>query len=122
MAHQAEEDPGFDERQALAAVDGDREILRLRAEVFLETCPAEMADIRQAAIRRDAKALHQAAHKFLAQVGAFSGTGQRLGRRLVEHARAGELEPAEQALAALTEYVDRLEEELRRWLAREEAP
>jgi PAS domain S-box-containing protein len=118
----AEEDAGFDERQALAAVGGERDSLRYRAEVFLETAPAEMAGIREAAARRDVERLRGAAHKFLPQVGAFSESGQRLARRVVEHARAGEVEAAVQALAALTAFVDRLQQSLRRWLTREEAP
>jgi len=121
-AGRGEDDAGFDERQALAAVGNDRDALRFRAELFLETSPAEMAELREAAACGDAEGLRQAAHKFVAQVGAFDEDGQRLARRLEEHARAGELEPAEQALVALAAFVDRLQGSLRRWLARKEAP
>jgi PAS domain S-box-containing protein len=115
----AEDDPGFDEKQALARLDDDREMLRDDIKRFLASSPGEMAQLREAVARHDAEGLAKAAHKFVAHVGKFSEDGKLLSRRLEEEARGGDLDRAGRWLVELTALVERLQAALRRWLAKE---
>ena len=52
----------FDHNAALDRVEGDSDLLREMAAVFLESCDAMLDDVRRAAATRDARALERAAH------------------------------------------------------------
>ena len=61
----------FDPQGALAAIDGDRDILAQMVQWFLEQSPKLMDEVRNAASQNDHQALAAAAHKLKAQVGSF---------------------------------------------------
>ena len=61
----------FDRAAALDRVDGDVELMKELAGLFLDECPQRMAEIREAIIRRDATKLQQAAHTLKGSVGNF---------------------------------------------------
>jgi two-component system, sensor histidine kinase and response regulator len=52
----------FDRNAALDRVEGDSDLLREMAAVFLENCDAMLDDVRRAAASRDARALERGAH------------------------------------------------------------
>ena len=56
---------------ALAVVDGDWELLRRMAQLFLNQCPKLLGEIHDSVVRGDAPALEHAAHKLKASVGSF---------------------------------------------------
>ena len=75
----------FDRAAALERVDGDVELLKELAGLFLDDCPARMAEIRQAIVQRDAAKLQRAAHTLKGSVGHFGAretfeAAQRLER------------------------------------------
>lgn len=63
--------PIFNLDEALARVDGDRQLLGELAALFLEECPLMLAEIRKALVRHDAKALLYSAHTLKGSVGNF---------------------------------------------------
>ncbi len=112
-------DSGFDEKEALARSGGDRGMLRFRIELFLGQCDSEFSALRQAIERRDARGLSEGAHKFQANVGAFSEAALQMTRRLQQRGKSGDLDGARTLFAELEEIVRRLQADLRGWLARE---
>jgi HPt (histidine-containing phosphotransfer) domain-containing protein len=111
------EHAGFDVAQALALAGGDRELLRLMIDLFLDSCPGDLAALGEAIRRGDPGALRSAAHKFLGQVGAFSASAQQATRQLHQMAQAGTLDEAEAVYAGLEGQVEGLQAALRCWLA-----
>jgi HPt (histidine-containing phosphotransfer) domain-containing protein len=61
----------FDLAAALERVDGDLELLKELAGLFLEDCGVRMAEIRQAMAQKDASRLQRAAHTLKGSVGNF---------------------------------------------------
>jgi HPt (histidine-containing phosphotransfer) domain-containing protein len=62
--------PGaFDMAAALERVDGDRELLKELAGLFLGECPQRMGEIRQAIYQKDGPRLQRAAHYLKGSVG-----------------------------------------------------
>jgi two-component system sensor histidine kinase/response regulator len=76
----------FDMAAALERVDGDLELMKELAGLFLDECPQRMEDIRRAIGERDGPGLQRAAHYFKGSVGNFGA------RRAFE--AAGRLEQA----------------------------
>jgi PAS domain S-box-containing protein len=101
---------GFDLATALGRVDGDLELLRELAGLFLGECPQRMAEIRRAIDERDGPGLQQAAHYLKGSVGNF-GARQAFeaAGRLVRDGRDRNWERAGQNRAALEEAIGRLE-------------
>ena len=61
----------FDMAAALERVDGDMELMKELAGLFLGECPRRMADIHRAIDRRDGPELQRAAHYLKGSVGNF---------------------------------------------------
>jgi HPt (histidine-containing phosphotransfer) domain-containing protein len=59
---------------ALNALEGDRELLRRIAQLFVVQSPQLLDEIRQALLRGDADALERAAHKLRGSVSNFFAT------------------------------------------------
>ena len=59
---------------ALNALEGDRELLRRIARLFVVQSPQLLADIREALLRGDPDALERAAHKLRGSVSNFFAT------------------------------------------------
>ncbi len=70
--------------EILALFDGDAELVRELAEIFLRECPRLLADIRAAIQDSDAQALQHSAHSLKGSVGNFSTS--------MAHASANQLE------------------------------
>jgi PAS domain S-box-containing protein len=95
---------------ALERVDGDLELLKELAGLFLGECPRRMAEIRQAISQRNVLKLQQEAHTLKGSVGtlgareAFEAAG-----RLETIGFAQDWGHAEEAWAALEQAIGRLE-------------
>jgi HPt (histidine-containing phosphotransfer) domain-containing protein len=59
---------------ALNALEGDRELLRRIAQLFVVQTPQLLVEIREALLRGDAEALERAAHKLRGSVCNFFAT------------------------------------------------
>jgi two-component system, sensor histidine kinase and response regulator len=66
---------GLEEAQILARFDGDLELARELAGMFIEECPKYLNDMREAVRAGDAHALERSAHSFKGSVGNFSTVG-----------------------------------------------
>ena len=100
----------FDMTAALERVDGDRELMKELAGLFLGECPQRMADIRRAIDARDGPALQRAAHYLKGSVGNFAaGRASAAAEQLERAGREREWGRAEQDWAALEEAIGELE-------------
>jgi PAS domain S-box-containing protein len=107
----------LDEADLLDRVGGDRALLREMVRLFLDTYPPSLAEVREAVARRDAEALHRAAHTFKGMVGHFGARAAvEAALRLEVMGRDGELGDAEQAYAALAAALENLRPALARLL------
>jgi CheY-like chemotaxis protein len=92
--------------EILARFDGDAELLKELAEIFLKSCPQILADIREAAKIRDLRALEQAAHALKGSVGNFmSGGARETAQNLELLAKSRNLSGVEGVLRALEEQI-----------------
>jgi PAS domain S-box-containing protein len=104
-----ETEPVFDEAAALARVDGDRDLLKTLVELFFETCPEQLTQLRAAVAAGDAATVRRLAHTIKGAVGTFgAGPAVEAAARLETMAREGTLGGAEEARAALDAAVERL--------------
>ena len=95
---------------ALERVDGDAELLKELAGLFLGECPQWMAEIRQAIDQRDASKLHQAAHTLKGSVGNFGARAAfEAAQRLETDGREQDWGRAEEDWVTLEEAIGRLE-------------
>jgi two-component system sensor histidine kinase/response regulator len=98
----------FDLAAALERVEGDVELMKELAGLFLEECPQRMAEIRQAVLRKDASKLQQVAHTLKGSVGNFGA------REAFEATRRLELIGSEQDWGHVEEAWTALEEAIGR--------
>jgi HPt (histidine-containing phosphotransfer) domain-containing protein len=99
----------FNVQEALARVDGDRELLGEMAALFLEEYPRFLAQIQEAISKKDSSALSYAAHTLKGSVGNFAAnaafdaafTLERIGRQ-------GDLTQAPGAFAQLENTLTQL--------------
>ncbi|MFH1679205.1 MAG: response regulator [Candidatus Eisenbacteria bacterium] len=94
---------------ALDFLDGDMELLRQMAEIFLAEAPQLLSRIEAALAERDRKSLERAAHAIKGTVGSFAAKGAYEAAKVVEEAaREGRDEEARAAAAGLREEMARL--------------
>jgi signal transduction histidine kinase/CheY-like chemotaxis protein/HPt (histidine-containing phosphotransfer) domain-containing protein len=92
-----------DRAQALARVEGDEDVLRQLAELFLDDCPKFRAEIESALGRGDVAAIVTPAHALKASVSVFGATAaEAAARRLEVAARQGDSAAASAAFSDLT--------------------
>ena len=99
----------FNMQEALARVDGDKELLGEMAALFLEEYPRFLAQIQEAISKKDSSALSYAAHTLKGSVGNFAAaaafdaafTLERIGRQ-------GDLAEASAALVHLKTILTQL--------------
>lgn len=105
--------PGREEM--LAGVDGDEELLRVIAGLWLEDGPDSLAAVRRAVEAGDAQALERTAHAFKGSAALFrSGPVTGLAQELEEMGRAGTMgAEAAELVERLAEATDRLAARLR---------
>jgi len=99
----------IDREAALARIDGDWELLRELAGIFLEESPGLLLGIRDAISRGDSEALVRAAHKFKGSVGNFAAQlAFDAALTLEEIGREGDMSKAEDAYETLETEAERL--------------
>jgi signal transduction histidine kinase/DNA-binding response OmpR family regulator len=109
------EESEFDWSGALDSVQGDRELLRSVAEAALCEVPDLIAKVRQAVAEKDPAALHVAAHTLKGSIRYFGASSAfDLAYELEQMGRQGNLDGAEETLAALEQEIERLVPVLRR--------
>jgi HPt (histidine-containing phosphotransfer) domain-containing protein len=94
------------DEELLERFGGDASLLRELAELFIQSCPKMLEDIRDAVQKRDAKALERAAHSLKGCVGIFFSQGAReTAQQLESLGRSGELAGAEELARLLEKQV-----------------
>jgi HPt (histidine-containing phosphotransfer) domain-containing protein len=97
-----EPEPGLDRQIALLRVDGDVELLKEIAIIFLEDYPKVLAEIRAAIADGDAKQLEASAHTLKGSVANFGAAAVVASAlRLELMGRAALLERSSEVLRAL---------------------
>jgi HPt (histidine-containing phosphotransfer) domain-containing protein len=99
----------LDKQSILALFEGDTELIREVAGLFLEDCPRQMSAIRGAVENSDAAALNRAAHSLKGSVSNFAAPGAFLAaQRLENMGRENDLRKAREAFRCLEEQVSLL--------------
>jgi CheY-like chemotaxis protein len=95
--------------EALARVEGDRQLLADMAKLFLEDGPKLFAEVRAALAQRDSKALEHAAHALKGSTGNFSAhAAYEAALSLEKIGRGGDLTRADEACGVLEQELARL--------------
>jgi HPt (histidine-containing phosphotransfer) domain-containing protein len=85
----------------------DEELFRQLAEIFMEDCPARLAEIRDALEREDAPAVARGAHTLKGALGVLCENGPLLAALDVEvAARKNNLDDAQTAYARLEQQIE----------------
>lgn len=99
----------IDMASAMERVDGDEELLREIAQLFLENHTEQMDQIRDAIAQGDSKSLEHAAHTLKGSVGNFGAKpAYDAAFSLEKIGRAGDLAPAETAYVVLEREITNL--------------
>jgi CheY-like chemotaxis protein/HPt (histidine-containing phosphotransfer) domain-containing protein len=106
---QGEQKDVFDKTTALARVDGDIELFKEIAELFIEDSQKQLAEIRQNIAEGDSKTLERIAHTLKGSVGNFAAKNVfEAAFNLEKIGRSGDLTRAEEAFATLEKEIERL--------------
>jgi PAS domain S-box-containing protein len=109
QADEPADNGGFDSTVVLARMDGDRELLKEIAGIFLADCPKMMTEIRAAIASSDADKLTRAAHALKGSVSNFGAQGAMVAARTLETmARDGNLAQAPAAFQLLESRINEL--------------
>jgi two-component system, sensor histidine kinase and response regulator len=112
----------IEESDILAHFEGDAELVRELAEIFLRECPRLLHDLRAAIQNADAQALERSAHSLKGSVGNFSVSMAHTSANQLEMlGKSGSTEGAAQIFAALETQLQRFNQVLA-GLAKEPAP
>jgi HPt (histidine-containing phosphotransfer) domain-containing protein len=99
----------LDLAEMLTHVDGDRQLLKEIVELFLEDCPKQLSDIRQAITQGDSAALMRTAHTLKGSVGNFAAKAAvDLALQLEMMGRQGNLAGAQEACSTLEKEIEHL--------------
>jgi HPt (histidine-containing phosphotransfer) domain-containing protein len=97
----------------LSLVDGDLELLAELVNLFIDTTPQLLTEIREAISRSDNETLAKAAHTLKGSVGNFATKGAyELALQLEQIGRHGSLADAEEVYATLDRELERLKPSL----------
>jgi PAS domain S-box-containing protein len=106
-------EPVFDRDAVLARVEGDQELLREIADLFLGEAPELLRAIRESLERRDAASLERSAHALKGSVGNFGAKSAfEIALKLETMGRSGDLSGAPETLTELEAKISRLENAL----------
>ena len=95
--------------EALARVEGDRQLLADMAKLFLEDGPELFSEVRAAVAQRDSKALERTAHALKGSTANFSARATyEAALNLEQIGRGGDLTAAEEACGVLEQELERL--------------
>jgi two-component system sensor histidine kinase/response regulator len=110
------EGPG--DAELLARFDGDGDLLKELAGIFLQECPAMLGGIREALRAGDSKALERAAHTLKGSVGNFAMLSPwETAERLELLAKSGQLSGAEDMFHTLEQQLAQFNQILARHAA-----
>jgi two-component system, sensor histidine kinase and response regulator len=105
----------LDDRDLLALVGGDSDVVRELARLFLEDAPQRLEDIKAALEARDHEALRAGAHALKGSAGSICGRRTaEAASRLEKLAEARDLIASRAAVAALSSEIAQLQQALRR--------
>jgi len=108
--------------EALARTDGDADLLREIASLFVEEAPKLLQGLRHALATSDADQTTHLAHSLKGELGCLAaGTAMAQARRLEEMARRKDLAPAGEICDALERETHGLLDDLRRFVEVEHA-
>lgn len=108
--------PDIDMALALERLDGDREALLLIAKMFVDDCPAQIAEIGRCVDARDIAALSYAVHNFAGTAVNLSALALHdLLTRINNAGKAGNWGQADELLKQLPHRLQGLENQLERW-------
>ena len=107
----------FDKDELLEELDGDREFLEESLEMLDSDAPVLLTQIREALERGDANAVSVSAHTIKSMVGNFCAPPSfEAALNLETVGRSGDLAACAAGLVSLEEEVNRLQQELRKFL------
>jgi len=109
--------PAFDPDEALAIVEGDRDLFLELVIVFRENYPTELSSIRDAIRLRDAEALRRASHHFKGTLSALAaGPASDAALRLEDIGRNADLTKAAAMYAEMEQHVQALDAAISDWV------
>ena len=118
----AEEESAFDQAMLAANVGGERGLARELVNVFQQTYPELLTDLRRAVVESVAGETATVAHRLKGMAGNFfAGPVGRLAQELETKAKSGHLEDAESLCAAICAEMGRLSAELEVFLREEDS-
>ncbi len=121
-AKRGEQEP-IDTTMALARVEGDVELLKEMAALFLNGLPDLLRELCEAITARDAHAIEGSAHKLKGSLGNFAAhPAAEAALKLEVLGRNGSLSQIEQAYAELDEEIQRLKPAMATWANDGRAP
>jgi CheY-like chemotaxis protein len=98
----------FNRAEALERTDGDADLLRELADLFLTECPGYLEALRTSLAAGDARTLHRTAHTLKGALANLAAHPARAAaQRLEDAARAGDLAAAGNLIPALMHEVER---------------
>jgi PAS domain S-box-containing protein len=105
----------FDRDQLLERLEGDGALLDEIIALYRETCPALVADLRQAASSRDGDAVYRTAHALKGMVAQFGAPAATTALLEIERlGREGNLERLDACVVTALDEIERLDEALNR--------
>jgi CheY-like chemotaxis protein len=100
--------PEIEEAEILARFDGDVDLLRELAGIFIDECPNYLCNIREAIHSGNAKALEHSAHTLKGSVGNFTTKDAHASALQLEIlGRLGSVDGAAEILQKLEEHLER---------------
>ncbi len=104
----------FDRATLLERVEGDEQLASELIEMFLESCPRLLADVRQAVKDRNASSLERAAHALKGSAGDIAAPlAFETARTMEQLARENKLDDADATLKSVEMALHLLMHELR---------
>jgi protein-histidine pros-kinase len=110
------ERPTFDKFALLESVGGDKNLLREVVGLFLDSdAPRLIAELRDAAAKRDATALESTAHALKGLLGELCATrAAEMARQLEADGRSGDLAELDPRAAALLAEIEKIKSQLQK--------
>ena len=107
----------FDPQKALEVVDGDKDLFKEIALIFIKGLPQNTAVIRKAIAENNAQQVEHTAHSLKGSIGNFAAAmSYEASYRIERMGKDGNLEGARAALSRLEEELDKLQAAIRSFL------
>ena len=100
----------FDLQKALEVVNGDKELFKEIADIFIKGLPENTANIRKAIEENNIQEVEHAAHSLKGSIGNFAAsTAHEVAYGIERMGKEGRLEEASTALSRLEKELDKLQ-------------